>query len=69
MPGSPTPCARCGCPHAMHEHWRPGSDCGRCGRDRCRTYRRIMPGHDLAVLAWMGGCFLYWWLGRDEKHR
>jgi hypothetical protein len=32
----------CVCGHAAetHEHWRPGTDCGRCGVDVCAKYRR-----------------------------
>ena len=29
----------CGHPHAMHEHLRPGSDCGKCGPVVCPSYR------------------------------
>lgn len=28
---------RCGHPHAAHEHYRPGSECGQCG---CGRWRR-----------------------------
>ena len=27
-------------PKAAHEHWRRGTDCGICGSDTCRAYRR-----------------------------
>jgi len=32
---------RCSCGHAreLHRHYRTGSDCGACGRDRCPSYR------------------------------
>jgi hypothetical protein len=31
---------RCGHPHAAHEHYRPGSECGQCG---CGKWRRARP--------------------------
>ena len=33
--------ARCVCGHVReaHVHHRPGSDCGCCGRARCKAYR------------------------------
>lgn len=35
------PPARCVCGHArdVHEHYRPGSDCGICGAAECAAYR------------------------------
>jgi hypothetical protein len=30
----------CGHPHAAHEHYRRGSDCGICGVTKCAAYRR-----------------------------
>ena len=42
---------RCGHDHAEHRHWRPGSDCGRCGSGACTAFRpsggawrRLLPG-------------------------
>ena len=32
------PCT-CGHSHAAHEHYRPGSDCGACGRSACGEFR------------------------------
>jgi len=32
------PCV-CGHGRAAHEHYRPGSDCGTCGREGCMEYR------------------------------
>jgi hypothetical protein len=32
------PCV-CGHGHAAHEHYRPGSDCGTCGRMGCAEFR------------------------------
>lgn len=34
------PCRRPACGHSIghHRHWRLGSDCGLCGRDRCPDY-------------------------------
>ena len=32
-------CGRCCCPADHHEHYRPGTDCGRCGARRCPRYR------------------------------
>lgn len=29
----------CGCLKPVHEHYRPGSDCGSCGPDVCDRYR------------------------------
>lgn len=29
----------CTCPRAAHEHFRAGSDCGRCGKAACPAYR------------------------------
>jgi hypothetical protein len=33
----------CGHPAEAHEHYRPGSDCGFCGPDRCPGYRAAPP--------------------------
>lgn len=30
---------RCGHGHGVHEHYRPGDDCGICGREVCRSFR------------------------------
>lgn len=38
MPDAPV--CRCGHPRDIHLHYRDGTDCGRCGRDVCPTYRR-----------------------------
>lgn len=32
-------CGRCCCPASHHDHYRPGTDCGACGRRRCPRYR------------------------------
>lgn len=29
----------CGHPEDMHEHYRPGTDCGACGARSCREFR------------------------------
>lgn len=29
---------RCGCTADVHLHYRPGTDCGHCGIERCDTY-------------------------------
>lgn len=29
---------RCGCGADAHLHYRPGTDCGHCGRERCDAY-------------------------------
>jgi hypothetical protein len=34
----PSGCARCHCERAVHEHFRRGTDCGRCGRIVCPRY-------------------------------
>ncbi|HLU59329.1 MAG TPA: hypothetical protein VKZ81_28030 [Pseudonocardia sp.] len=36
----------CTCGHGpeAHEHYRPGSDCGACGRNACREYRPANSG-------------------------
>jgi len=31
---------RCTCPRSAHDHYRPGTDCGRCGRAVCPGFRR-----------------------------
>lgn len=31
------PCV-CGCPADLHEHYRPGRDCGACGPSVCPHY-------------------------------
>lgn len=31
-------CLFCGCPEEAHEHYRAGTDCGRCGRDKCPNF-------------------------------
>lgn len=31
----------CGHPREMHEHYRAGSDCGRCGFDGCARFHRM----------------------------
>jgi hypothetical protein len=28
----------CGHPEEMHEHYRPGSDCGQCGPQECAAF-------------------------------
>jgi hypothetical protein len=40
-PAQRTVVAPCTCGHseAAHEHYRPGSDCGACGRGACGEYR------------------------------
>jgi hypothetical protein len=37
------PCM-CGHGQAAHEHYRPGSDCGDCGRAGCGQYRAVNSG-------------------------
>ncbi len=32
-------CLRCGCEPEVHQHFRDGDDCGRCGREVCPSYR------------------------------
>lgn len=43
----------CGCAWDVHDHYRPGKDCGRCGPQLCYGYARSdvpMPaGHTLAA--------------------
>lgn len=51
------PC-RCGHDEQAHEHYRPGSDCAACGRDRCRAYR---PRRGLRALVER------WQVGRDDR--
>jgi len=34
------PC-RCGCIAELHDHYRPGTDCGRCGNAVCEVYRPV----------------------------
>ena len=31
----------CGHPANAHDHYRPGSDCGRCGHAVCRRYQPL----------------------------
>ena len=38
MTTRPRPRCYCGHPHAAHEHYRPGNDCGECGVARCHRY-------------------------------
>lgn len=49
------PCT-CGHPKAGHEHYRPGADCGTCGRDVCRAYTparaRLAVIAEAVVTAW-----------------
>ena len=33
-------CARCGHPHAAHQHYDGGTWCGPCGRRGCKAYQR-----------------------------
>ena len=33
------PC-KCGCPYTVHRHFRPGTNCGKCGEKVCPRYRR-----------------------------
>lgn len=40
MPTADTSVCRCGHPRGMHQHNRPGTDCGRCGSENCFAYRR-----------------------------
>ena len=35
-------CGGCGHERAAHEHWRIGSDCGRCHCDRYRIHRELL---------------------------
>lgn len=42
MTASETPC-RCGHPRRLHEHWRPATDCVRCGRWACPRFRHEVP--------------------------
>lgn len=46
-PGAARPCARCVCGHVhdVHEHYRPGSDCGICGPAECAAYRHAAYQH------------------------
>lgn len=37
------PACRCGHVAEIHRHYRPGTDCGSCGRLVCSRYRR--PSH------------------------
>lgn len=37
-------CRRCGCPATVHEHYRVGEDCGRCGKHVCRAFVRTRAG-------------------------
>jgi len=34
----------CGCARECHEHYRPGSDCGRCGGAACPAFRAAARG-------------------------
>lgn len=43
--GAPVRCV-CGCSRELHDHYRPGSDCGRCGASTCPGWRP--PGGRLA---------------------
>ena len=44
-PNPPTPVdarvrmSSCGHPEEMHEHYRPGTDCGACGARTCSSFR------------------------------
>lgn len=38
---------RCGHPEEMHEHYRPGRDCGACGPTVCPRYS---PDHGIRVV-------------------
>ena len=31
-------CGRCGCSRDLHEHYRPGTDCGRCSAATCPRF-------------------------------
>ncbi len=40
-----SPCAACAHERAVHEHCRPGTDCGLCGCDRFRlSVRAVLAG-------------------------
>ena len=39
----PPPTCHCGHVEAAHEHFRPGADCGACGRERCAEFRLAVP--------------------------
>lgn len=60
-------CVRCHHPWESHQHWRNGEDCGICGRDLCRVYRRWMPGPALAVVATLTFALIAWGLGKDGR--
>jgi hypothetical protein len=34
----------CGHPAEMHEHYRPGTDCGECGSALCPEFRAALGG-------------------------
>ncbi|MFR9807088.1 hypothetical protein ACL02T_33045 [Pseudonocardia sp. RS010] len=54
-----TTACRCGHPEAAHEHYRPGTDCGACGREACPHFRpaaarrrwAVRPGDVVTLLA------------------
>ena len=41
---------RCGHPRPVHEHFRPGSDCGACGPAVCPRYRPDRRARDVETL-------------------
>lgn len=41
----------CGCPASTHDHYRPGGDCGACGRTRCPDYVPLTQ-RDSRYLTW-----------------
>ena len=54
------PC-RCGHPAAVHEHYRPASDCSLCGRLVCERYRADVPSRLSLLWALVRHCGT--WLG------
>jgi hypothetical protein len=38
-PGAVVAPCLCGHPPDAHRHWRPGTDCGTCGKGACTAYR------------------------------
>jgi len=62
-------CYRCGCEASVHHHYRAGTDCGRCGKEKCWGYAGPPDPHQDTVVLFIAlgllliGCLIFYtWL-------
>jgi hypothetical protein len=51
----------CGCSRETHRHYRPGTDCGSCGQERCPEFQ-IVSGLSWQLLAVLAVLAVIWLL-------